>query len=203
LPEGRRRKLLQRLFSVFTAAVFGTALCSPAAPHAAELKAGVFDPARMAPEFSLPASDGSELNLARFRGKVVVLGFGFTSCPDICPVTLAVLAQARRKLGELGDQVQVVYITVDPERDDAGQMRKYLAAFDPSFLGGTGTDEQLSAVREEYGIMAKKKIYGASYSFAHSSYTYLIDRHGKLRALMTYGHDAADFAHDIRILLEE
>jgi protein SCO1/2 len=99
--------------------------------------------------------------------------------------------------------MQVVYITVDPGRDDAAQMKKYLAAFDPSFIGGTGTEEQLSAVREEYGIIAQKKVYGESYSFSHSSYTYLIDRHGRLRALMTYGHDAEDFAHDIRILLEE
>ena len=167
------------------------------------LKAGVFSPARMAPDFALPASDGSELNLERFRGKVIVLGFGFTSCPDVCPITLAVLAQARKKLGDLADQLQVVYVTVDPERDDAAQMRKYLAAFDPTFVGGTGTAEELSAVREQYGIIAQKKIYGEGYSFSHSSYTYLIDRTGLLRALMTYGHSAEDFAHDIRILLQE
>ncbi|HLU04984.1 MAG TPA: SCO family protein [Woeseiaceae bacterium] len=173
------------------------------ATEAAELKAGVFEPARPAPEFSLPASDGSDLNLKRFRGKAVVLGFGFTSCPDVCPVTLAILAQARRKLGELADDLQVVYITVDPERDDAEQIRTYLAAFDPTFIGGTGTDAQLAAVREEYGIIAKKQVEGDNYTFAHSSYTYLIDRDGKLRALMTYGHSADDFAHDIRILLQE
>jgi protein SCO1 len=173
------------------------------APEAAELKAGVFEPARQAPDFSLPASDGSDLNLKRFRGKVVVLGFGFTSCPDVCPVTLAILAQARRKLGDLAEDLQVVYITVDPGRDDAKQMRKYLAAFDPTFIGGTGTDEQLAAVREEYGIIAKKQVEGDNYTFAHSSYTYLIDRNGKLRALMTYGHSADDFAHDFRILLRE
>jgi protein SCO1/2 len=167
------------------------------------LKAGVFSPARIAPDFTLPASDGSALNLGRFRGKVVVLGFGFTSCPDVCPITLAMLAQARSKLGELGDQLQVVYITVDPERDDAAQMQRYVTAFDPSFIGGTGTDEQLSAVREEYGIIAEKKVDGENYTFAHSSYTYLIDRDGRLRALMTYGHTAEDFAHDIRILLQE
>lgn len=173
------------------------------ATDAGGLKAGVFEPARLAPEFSLPASDGSDLNLHRFRGKVVVLGFGFTSCPDVCPVTLAVLAQARRQLGDQADDMQVVYITVDPERDDSDQMRKYLAAFDPTFIGGTGTEEQLAAVRDEYGIIAKKQAQGGNYTFSHSSYTYLIDRDGKLRALMTYGHSAHDFAHDIRILLQE
>ena len=194
--------ILVRVLLVLCSVIISLAGTARAA-DSSSLKAGVFDPARMAPEFSLPASDGSELNLSRFRGKVVVLGFGFTSCPDVCPITLEVLAQARRKLGELGNQVQVVYVTVDPERDDAAQMKKYLAAFDPSFIGGTGTEEQLSAVREEYGIMAQKEVYGESYSFSHSSYTYLIDRDGRLRALMTYGHDAEEFAHDIRILLEE
>jgi len=167
------------------------------------LKAGVFSPARMAPDFALPASDGSELNLARFRGKVVVLGFGFTHCPDVCPTTLATLAAARKNLGELGDGLQVVYVTVDPERDDADRMRQYLAGFDPSFIGGTGTDAQLASVRKEYGIMASKVVEASGYTFAHSSYTYLIDREGKLRALMTYGHTAEDFVHDIKILLNE
>jgi len=167
------------------------------------MKAGVFSPARVAPDFSLAASDGSELNLQRFRGKVVALGFGFTSCPDVCPITLAVLAQARRKLGELKEDLQVVYVTVDPDRDDAERMRNYLAAFDPTFIGGTGTEEQLAAVREEYGIMAKKTVYGKDYGFSHSSFTYLIDRQGKLRALMTYGHTAEDFANDFGILLQE
>ena len=190
-----------RASRILLALIFG-ALPAGAA-EAAELKAGVFEPARPAPEFSLPASDGSDLNLQRFRGKVVILGFGFTSCPDVCPVTLAILAQARRKLGAQAHDLQIVYVTVDPERDDAEQMRKYLAGFDPTFIGGTGTDKQLAAVREEYGIIAKKQVKGENYTFAHSSYTYLIDRDGKLRALMAYGHSADDFAHDVRILLQE
>lgn len=168
------------------------------------LKAGVFEPARMAPEFSLAASDGGELTLARFRGKVVVLAFGFTSCTNVCPVTMSVLAQARKELGEQGDEFQVVYVTVDPGRDDVATMRKYLAFFDPTFIGGTGSEEQLAAVREKFGIASKReKTVGDGYSFAHSSYTYLIDRAGILRALMPYGNSAADYVHDVRILLQE
>ena len=133
---------------------------------------------------------------------MVLLAFGFTSCPDVCPTTLAVLAQARKKLGRDGNEVKVVYVTVDPERDDAKRMRKYLAAFDPTFIGGTGTADKLAAVRKEYGIAADKKPAGAGYVVAHSSYTYLIDRAGKLRALMPYGHTAEDYVHDLRILLK-
>src|SRR5262245_45962176 len=93
------------------------------------LIAGVFSPPRQAPDFSLDGSNGSELKLRSYRGKVVVLAFGFTSCPDVCPVTLATLAQARRRLGADAQDVQVVYVTVDPERDDAARMRAYLASF--------------------------------------------------------------------------
>ena len=165
------------------------------------LVAGVFSPPRLAPDFSLSGSNGSELSLRSYRGKVVVLAFGFTSCPDVCPITLATLAQARKKLGAEGDEVQVVYVTVDPERDDAGRMRTYLAAFDRTFIGGTGTPERLGAVQKEYGIIATRHALGASYVYAHSSFTYLIDREGKLRALMPYGHSADDYVHDLRILM--
>ncbi len=169
----------------------------------AALIAGVFSPPREAPDFSLRGSNGADLQLSHYRGKVVVLAFGFTSCPDVCPITLAVLADARRRLGALAADVQVVYVTVDPERDDSARMREYLAAYDASFIGGTDSAERLAAVRKEYGIIARKQGEGASYSVAHSSYAYLIDRAGKLRALMPFGHPAEDFAHDLRILLQD
>ena len=178
---------------------------SVAAPVASApaLKAGVFDPPREAPNFSLQSSAGSTLQLRDYRGKVVVLGFGFTWCTDVCPVTLATLRQARSKLGPAAADVQVVYITVDPERDDRARMKEYLHAFDPTFIGGTGGAAALAAVRKDYGIVAEKHVKGSSYSVAHSSYTYLIDRRGQLRALMPYGHSAEDYVHDLRILLAE
>ena len=165
-------------------------------------KAGVFDPPRQAPDFLLSGSNGAELKLSRYRGKVVVLAFGFTSCLDVCPVTLNVLAQARKQLGTAGKNIQIIYVTVDPARDNAKRMREYLANFDPTFIGGTGTTDRLAAVYKEYGIIATKQASETGYSVAHSSYTYLIDRNGTLRALMPYGHSAEDYAHDLRILLK-
>jgi protein SCO1/2 len=165
------------------------------------LKAGVFNPAREAPDFSVRGSDGTALTLSRYRGKVVVLGFGYTSCPNVCPVTLAVLAQAHRKLGALGSQVQVIYLTVDPERDSAERLKQFLASFDPTFVGGTGTALQMAAVRQSYGVTAEKHGTGKDYVVAHSSFVYLITREGKLRALMPYGHTADDYVHDISVLL--
>lgn len=186
-------------------ALLGVLLLASAAGAAADagLKAGVFSPPRAAPAFSLRGSDGTRLELGRYRGKVVILGFGFSSCPDVCPVTLATLAQARKKLGAQAAEVQVVYITVDPERDDPQRLRDYLAGFDKTFIGGTGTPEQLAAVRQEYGIAASRRESGASYAFDHSSYTYLIDRGGNLRALMPYGQSAEDYVHDVKLLLEQ
>jgi protein SCO1 len=172
--------------------------------HAAEpeeLKAGVFNPAREAPDFSVRGSDGTTLTLSRYRGKVVLLGFGYTSCPNVCPVTLAVLAQVHRKLGPLAAQVQVIYLTVDPERDNAERLKQYLAAFDPTFVGGTGTAAQMAAVRSSYGVTAEKHGTGSDYAVAHSSFVYLITREGKLRALMPFGHKADDYVHDISTLL--
>lgn len=179
---------------------------SPAAAQQPALKSGVFDPPRAAPEFSLSSSAGDEFKLIRQRGKVVVLGFGFSHCPDVCPVTLSVLAQMRRQLGEPGDQVQVVYVTVDPERDTPARLREYLALFDRSFIGVTGAPEQLKALREAYGIMASRaenKDVEGGYVVHHSSYVYLIDRAGLLRALVPYGTNAGDIAHDVKILLQE
>ena len=167
----------------------------------AKLRAGVFEPAREAPDFSLRGSDAAELRLSRYRGKLVILAFGFSSCSDVCPVTLAVLAEARKKLGAEARDLQVLYITVDPERDDAKRLRDYLAAFDPTFIGGTGEPEQLAAVRDSYGVFAKAR--EGEGGFSHSSYIYLIDREGKLRALMPFGHAADDYVHDARILLKQ
>jgi protein SCO1/2 len=165
------------------------------------LKAGVFEPARMAPDFTLRGPGGTDVTLSRYRGKVVVVVFGFTSCPAVCPTTLSTLAKAHQQLGANADAFQVVYITVDPERDSAEHMKEYLQHFDASFVGATGTDEQLAAVRKEYGIFANKLAAGDSYSFNHSSYTYLVDREGSLRALMPYGQQPEAYVHDVRILL--
>jgi protein SCO1 len=191
-PVNRAPALLLALVLLAGAAV---------AAETGALKAGAFSPPRQAPDFSLAGSDGKELKLSRYRGKVVLLGFGFTSCPNVCPTTLALLAQVRRQLGRDAGEVQVVYVTVDPERDDAARLRAYLAAFDPTFVGGTGSPERLAAVRKDYGVVARKVPgAGGDYSMDHSSFVVLIDRDGKLRALMPYGHTPDDYVHDIRIL---
>lgn len=174
-----------------------------AAAGRAALKAGAFDPPALAPELSLTASNGGTLSLAPYRGRVVLLEFGFTNCPKVCPTTLATLASVRKRLGADARDVQVVFVTVDPERDTAEQMRAYLRGFDPAFVGGTGTPAQLAEVRKRYGVMAQRRNIGDSYTVGHSSSVYLIDRRGRLRAMMPYGASVADYIHDVRVLLAE
>jgi protein SCO1/2 len=177
-------------------------VCTAGAP---ELKSGVFDPPRMAPDFSLRGSDGGEVKLMHYRDKVVALGFGYTSCPDVCPTTLAQLAEVRKRLGPLAKEFQVVYVTVDPERDSVAQLKNYLDSFDPTFIGATGTQQQLAEVRKEYGISAEKVPVqgGGAYFIHHSSFIYLVDREGRLRAMSPYGRSVDDVVSDVKVLLKK
>jgi protein SCO1/2 len=167
------------------------------------LKAGVFSPPREAPNFSLRGSDGSEITLSQFRGHVVLLVFGFTNCPAVCPTTLATLAEVRQNLGAVAEQLQVIFVTVDPERDNPETMRNFLAAFDHSFIGATGTPDQLASVRTNYGVTVTKVKTGADYGIDHSSSVYLIDAAGNLRGMMPFGRPADDYVHDVKLLIGE
>lgn len=180
------------------------ALCiATSAAAAPALRTGSFDPPRQAPEFSLQGSNGAPVRLGAYRGKVVALGFGYTSCPDVCPTTLADLAKARKKLGAPAEDFQVIYVTVDPERDSAALLRTYLGAFDPTFLGATGAPRELADVRKAYGIQTRRVGKPPAYFVHHSSYVYLVDRAGKLRAMMPYGVPVDDIVHDVKALLAQ
>jgi protein SCO1/2 len=186
--------------------VAASTLVAAADPNPIGLKSGSFDPPQAAAEFpdGLRASDGAPLKLAHYRGKIVLLVFGYTHCPAVCPTTLATLAETRRVLGADASAMQVIYVTVDPERDDAAHVREYLAGFDRSFVGATGQPQALAALRQRYGVAAKKIPAaggGNDYGMSHSTSIYLIDRQGLLRALMPFGHTPDDFAHDVRQLM--
>jgi protein SCO1/2 len=172
-----------------------------AAATAPVFKAGVFDPPRLAPDFSLQGTNGQALQLSHYRGKVVMLAFGYSSCQSVCPITLSTFAQTLRQMGPAAAGVQVLYVTVDPGRDNPAHLKAFLDNFSPTFLGGTGSEQQLQQVRKDYGVSATRIPDGKSYMYDHSSFIYLIDRAGRIRALMPYGHPPEDFAHDLRLLL--
>jgi protein SCO1 len=155
-------------------------------------------------DFTLKASDGSEFQLSRYRGKIVLLSFGYTFCPDVCPTTLAELSRVRSHLGQAAKRVLVAFITLDPERDTPERLRAYTGTFDPTFIGLTGSQEQLAEIRTAYGVMAEKQEgpgTSAAYLIAHSAYTYVIDTAGRLRLLFPFGMPSEEMADDILRLL--
>ena len=161
-------------------------------------------PMRVA-DFTLTSHAGTQFRLADQTGKIVVLFFGYTSCPDFCPTTLMEFKKVRARLVREAEHTQFVFITVDPERDTPDKLRAYLNSFDPAFIGLTGTEAELAPVWRTFGVFREKKP-GASalgYSMDHSTTVYVIDQRGNLRLTYSYGETADDMAQDVNYLVSE
>jgi protein SCO1/2 len=146
---------------------------------------------------------GQPRRLEDFRGKAVVLFFGFTHCPDVCPTTLADTAQALKLLGADAQRVQVLMVTVDPERDTPEALAKYVTAFDPRFLGLRGDLAATQRAAKEFKVYFEKRKSGDGYSVDHSGQSYVIDPQGRLRLLVRPDRISADLADDLRVVLKE
>jgi protein SCO1 len=146
---------------------------------------------------------GKPRRLEDWRGKAVVLFFGFTHCPDVCPTTLADIAAAVRSVGAEADKVQVLMVSVDPERDTPEALGKYVTAFEPRFLGLRGDLDATKKVAAEFKIYFEKAKTGASYTVNHSTQSYVIDPQGRLRLLVRHDRIAQDLAPDLRTILRE
>jgi protein SCO1/2 len=156
-------------------------------------------------DFSLTDPAGSTRTMADYRGKAVALFFGYTQCPDVCPTTLAALAGAMKTLGPDADRVQVIFVTVDPDRDTADLLGKYVPAFDPRFVGLRGDAAATERVAREFKVIYQK-VPGTApdrYTMDHSAGTFLFDPQGRLRVYEGNAASADVFAHDLRALLEE
>ena len=175
------------------------------------------NPSLRAPPFELTDITGAEFGrdvrltdhngkpraLADFNGKVVVVFFGYTHCPDVCPVTLGELAGVARELGKDAERMQVLFITVDPERDTPAVLSKYVPAFNPDFLGLSGDAEATARTAKEFKVFFQKQpVSGGGYSVDHSAGTYIYDQAGRLRLFASYGQGAPKMLHDIRLLLQ-
>lgn len=154
-------------------------------------------------ELVLTDHNGRPRTLADFKGKVVVLFFGFIHCPDVCPTTLAELAQVARELGPDASKMQVLFVTVDPERDTPDVLKQYVPSFYPDFLGLYGDAAATARVAKEFKIFYQKQPQaGGGYTMDHSAGTYVLDQQGRLRLFAQYGAGAPALLHDIRILLQ-
>ncbi|MFJ1467935.1 MULTISPECIES: SCO family protein [Massilia] len=153
--------------------------------------------------FTLTDHTGKPRTLADFKGKAVVVFFGYTQCPDVCPTTMAEMATVMQKLGPLADQVQVLFITLDPERDTQELLANYVPAFDKRFLGLRGTPEQTAKTAKEFKVFYSK-VPGTdpgSYTIDHTAGSYVFDRDGRLRLFIRHGQGPDPIVHDLRALL--
>ena len=175
--------------------------CSEQKPGFAAIDLTGADYAR---DFALTDHNGQPRSLKDFAGKVVVLFFGYTQCPDVCPTSMTELAEVKRQLGPDGARVQGLFVTVDPERDTPAVLKAYMANFDPTFLALYAPPEALAALAKEYKVYFKQVAgkTATSYSMDHSAGSYVYDTHGKLRLYTRYGSGAAALVADIRLLLQ-
>lgn len=184
------------------AALLGFALAA-CAPEGAKFKSSDVTGASFGRELALKDPSGNTRTLADFRGKAVVVFFGFTQCPDVCPTTLSVLAETMKQLGPDADRVQVLFVTVDPERDKPQLLAEYAPAFDKRFLGLWGDADATEKVAKEFKVIYQKSpgATPSSYTVDHSSGVFLFDPQGRLRLYARHGQGPEVFAHDLRELL--
>lgn len=165
-----------------------------------------YQPPQTAPAISGLNWDGAQFNLSQLEGKPVLLFFGYTNCPDVCPTTLAAWKQLRQNLGAKGDQTAFVYVSVDPERDTVARLKEFIPQFDPAFYGVHVNSIDLETIKQGYGVVAEK-VYtdpnnpAAGYSVDHTARTYLIGPKGRLATSYPYGTDIASIQKDIEYLI--
>jgi protein SCO1/2 len=183
------------------AATLGLAACSEPRPS---FNAVDITGADYAKDFSLKDADGKVRTLADFRGKVVVLFFGYAQCPDVCPTTMTEMAQVKQQLGSDGDKLQVLFVTVDPARDTPEVLKAYMGAFDPGFVALIPTADQLATIAKDFKVYFKK-VEGktpTSYSMDHSAASFVYDTQGRLRLYARYGAGVAPMVSDVKALLK-
>ena len=188
--------------TVCAVAVFTLAGCQPA-PQPPAFQATDITGAAFARDFRLTDHNGQVRTLADFKGKVVAIFFGYTHCPDVCPTTLSDFSAALQLLGPQAERVQVIFVTVDPQRDTPDLLKQFAPAFNPGFLGMYSDAQTLERLAKEYKVVYQKTAVKAAddYLIDHSAGTYVYDPKGNLRLLMPYGSSPEAIAHDLKVLL--
>lgn len=185
------------------AAGLAALLLAACAPEKPSFKSVDVTGAEFGREFALTDHTGKARTLADFKGKVVAVFFGFTRCPDVCPTTLAEMKLVKERLAADGDKLQVLFVTVDPERDTPELLAKYVPAFDPTFLGLRGDAEATARAAKEFKVFYQKSPGSSpdNYSMDHTAATFIYDPQGRLRLFAKHGMSADALTQDIRLLL--
>ncbi len=179
--------------------------CRGSDPHAAvpDFRLPIWPAHADLPGFDLVDTSGRARTLGDFRGKIAIVFFGFMNCPDFCPAELAKLSTVMKQLGARADAVQVLFITVDPKRDDPADLERYVTYFDPRFIGLTGSTTEINRAAARFHVNYAKLPAAGGYTMSHSTATYVLDRTGRLRLVATMNAKAEDIAHDLAILAAE
>jgi protein SCO1/2 len=201
MPQAPMSSHISRVVGRFLLCLLLPAL-SACTPQARVFNATDITGATFARDFKLTDHTGQDRALVDYRGKVVLLFFGYTFCPDVCPTTLGEAAAALRLLGADADRVQVLFATLDPERDTQELLSSYVPGFDPGFVGLRGDRAATDAVVKEYRIVARKVGEGANYTLDHTAGSYLYDTDGRIRLFAGYGIGPQKLAADLRSLLD-
>jgi protein SCO1/2 len=193
-----------RRAAAFILALVVLAAAMGCAPEGPRFKSSDITGSSFGRDFALTDHTGKPRTLADFRGRAVVVFFGYTQCPDVCPTTLSTLAETMKQLGPDADRVQVLFITVDPERDTQALLAQYVPAFDPRFVGLSGDAAATERVAKEFKIIYQKQpgATPSSYTVDHSAGVYVFDPQGRLRLYMSHGQGPDVFAHDLKALLK-
>lgn len=183
--------------------VFLLSACGPSAPSTSPFQGTDITGVDWGKELRLTDHHGQRRSLEDFHGKVVVLFFGYTHCPDVCPTTLGELGITLKRLGPDAGKVQVLFVTLDPARDTPAVLAQYVPSFNQTFLGLTGTDEEIAQAAKSFKVFYKKQESGskAGYTMDHSANTFVLDGQGRVRLMFGFGRGAAPLVHDIQQLL--
>lgn len=198
-PTSLRRWYLLIVLGVFALLLLVNQAVKWLQPHT--FHGTVLQAATPAADFQLATTTGQPMRLSDFRGNYVLFYFGYTYCPDACPLTLTDLADMMKRLGPAADDVQVIFVSLDPERDTIAHLASYLPHFHPNFLGMTGTAEKVLQVATQFGIFYAKRGEGAGYTIDHTSTVVVVDPEGRPQEVFPYGTTGEQMAEDIRYLL--
>ena len=189
--------------AILLAGAIITTGCKPASFHGT-----VYDPPQHAPDVVLQEASGARFSLAEQQGKVVLLFFGYTHCPDICPTTLSDWKRIKAQLGRDTTRVRFVFISVDPARDDPATLERYVAEFDPGFIGATADSARIASIEHAFHVSSSREVSTSAkpsangYAVSHASQTFVVDKFGDLRLLYGFGMPTDEVVSDIRLLLK-
>jgi protein SCO1/2 len=202
---GRQRQVIRRMGWILVPMLLSIAVAATGCGQPYQYKGTQYPAGKQAADFELVTAQGQPFRLSDQKGHIVLLFFGYTSCPDICPTTLSEARRVLEELGEDGADIRYAFVTVDPERDTPAKLASYIASFHPDIIGLTGEPATLAAVQEDYGVVAERQELEGSaigYIINHTARVFLVDQQGNLRLSYAYGTPTSDIVSDLRQLVK-